>query len=375
MIPLFKVAINKIDALARIDKVFDTGYIGEGQQVKNFEFALKPYIGDYDCLAVSSGTAALQLALRLAGVGYGDVVLSTPVTCLATNMAILAQGAIPYWIDCEPNTGLMDVADLCYVLDRDKSLAKRAKAIMTVDYGGQVPQMDYIQDVANKYNLPIIADACQSIGSSYKGHKVGTMANFTCLSFQAIKYLTTGDGGLLVVKDREKYELGKKLRWFGLQRDSSLSMRCMQDPPEFGYKMQMNDISAALGLANLSLLDGNLAKTRKHASKYIMAFSDLDKSKVDISSSPVLSSNNYWLFVLLVDDPEKFEKYMAEKGVMCSQAHSRNDTKTIFKSCSKELTGVDIFYSKQIAIPVGWWLTDNDVNYIINCIRSYSNGK
>ena len=205
MIPLFKVHMPE----SVIDPLRDTllsGFIGEGEKVVEFEEALAPWFDNENVLATNNGTAAIQLALRLSGVGPGDEVISTPMTCSATNEPVLAAGAKIVWADIDPWTGNIDVHDV------KKKITPKTKAIICVDWGGYPCTFAELNYLAKKNGLKLIEDACHAFGSEYYGDKVGCQCDFSCFSFQAIKTITTVDGGALTCRSKEDYEKGKLLR-------------------------------------------------------------------------------------------------------------------------------------------------------------------
>ncbi len=354
MIPLFKVFMAD-DVGDFVLPVLKSGYIGEGHYVKAFEEAVGDFIGNPNVLAVSSGTMAIQIALRLAGVGEGDLVATTPMTCLATNEPILALGAVPVWVDVDPVTGCMTADGLKAAIEA----YGEPTAVLCVHWGGMPCGMKGINDVAG--GIPVIEDACQALGSIYHGS-----GRFTCLSFQAIKILTTGDGGAIVFRYEDDLERARLMKWFGLDRRLDATMRCLQDPLEYGYKAQMNDISASIGLANIRHTDDLLEKTIYNATRYNTAFGVNRQYGV-------VSSN--WLYTIHVSDSSDFISYMRGNGVECSKVHARNDTKTIFASSPPAtLLGVDAFDKTHVCIPVGWWLTEDDVSKVIKLVREYKDG-
>lgn len=355
LIPLFKVFMTP-DVENFLSPVLHSGYIGEGQVSASFEHRFGQFIGNENVAVVNSGTSALILALRLAGVEPRDWVISTPMTPYPTNMAILSTGAGIIWGDILPD-GTLDPVSVERVIGEGRwSLPHRSpKAIMCVDLGGTPCKIDDLR----QFGLPVIEDACQSIGSLYKGNPVGSAADYTCFSFQAIKYLTTGDGGAVAFRDPGMVDRAKMLRWFGLDRTSP---RCGQDPPEWGYKMQLNDISASIGLANLPHLSGLLQKVQGNAAYY--------NERFGIEPDPERRSA-YWLYTIIVDDQAGFIRYMADNGVECSRVHDRNDKKQVFKGMESLLPGVDYFDSHYVCIPVGWWLSDSEVEKIASLTLSW----
>ena len=356
MIQLFKVFMAD-DVGDFVMPVLKSGYIGEGKKVAEFESAFSEFIGNPNVLAVSSGTMAIQIALRLAGVGEGDLVATTPMTCLATNEPILALGATPLWVDIDPVTGCMCPKSLNGVLYT--RAANVVKAVLCMHWGGTPCDMDGIYETASKHFIPVVEDACQALGSVYDN----TLSNYVCFSFQAIKCLTTGDGGAIAFRYKEDLERARLMKWFGLDRSKGATMRCSQDPSEYGYKAQMNDISASIGLANIRHTEALLEKTIYNATRYNTAFGVSRKYGV-VSSS--------WLYTIHVDDSSGFISYMKDNGVECSKVHTRNDTKTIFKCSPKvDLPGVEQFDRTHVCIPCGWWVSDEDVTKVIKLVKEY----
>ena len=241
----------------------------------------------------------------------------------------------------------------------EESVGDNYQAVLCMHCGDTPCNMSDIGSVARDYGLPIIEDACQALGSVYDN----AMSDFVCLSFQAIKLLTTGDGGAIVFRDKDDLERARLMKWFGLDRSKGATMRCLQDPLEYGYKAQMNDISASIGLANIRHTERLLDKTIHNDTRYNDAFGISRKYGV-------VSSN--WLYTIHVDDSSGFISYMKGNGVECSKVHARNDTKTIFKRSPKvELPGVDAFDKTHVCIPCGWWVSDNDVTRIIKLVKEY----
>lgn len=351
MIPLFKVFMAK-NVGEYVLPVLHSGYIGEGPKSKEFEERFASFIQNDNVAVVNSGTSAIVLALKLAGVKEGDTVLSSPITCLLTNMAILSIGAKIKWVDVNPITGNIDIEDA-------KRKCEEVKAILCTDWGGLPCDIKNLQ-----FGIPVIEDACHAIGSYYYRKHVGQKADFTCFSYQAIKHLTCVDGGALVCKNPDDVRKAKLMRWAGLDRDNGANMRCTQDPPVWGYKMQLNDVAASIGLANIEQLPYNLDKTYNHAYLYNKAFGIKDDD--DFLSG-------YWLYTLIVNDADDFVRYMTDNGVECSKVHDRNDTKTVFKEFADDnLPGVEYFDKHHVCIPVGHWLTNEDVEKIINLVIEYN---
>ncbi len=366
MILLFKVFMSKY-AAQRVTDVLSSGYIGEGPLVKEFEEAIGHYIGNPYVVCVNSCTSALILSLRMSGVRAGDFVATTPMTCLATNEAILALGAHPVWVDVDSVTGNMLPSSLENALKTHKGI----RAVMCVHWGGFPCDVLRINDIARMYGIPVIEDAAHAFGTDISHTKVGSHSDFVCFSFQAIKTVTCGDGGALVVSNGAVADRARLMRWFGLDRDLSSDMRCCQDPHEFGYKMQMNDISAAIGLSNLKHVDGILKTARENAQYYDDAFSGM--LNVETVEVPENIDPSRWLYTVIVNDAAAFIVHMRNCGVACSKVHDRNDQKTMFGT-NCVLPGVALFDKHHVCIPVGWWVTKEQRDHIVNSVKEYEDG-
>lgn len=362
-IPLFKVFMPET-VLEPLRKVLLSGYIGEGPKVEEFERQLAPWFDNSNVLALNNGTAALQLALRLANVGYGDEVISTAMTCSATNEPILAMGAKIIWADIDPWTGNIDYKDIT------RKITPKTKAIMCVHWSGYPCDLDELNAIAAEHAIMLIEDACHAFGSTYRGRPIGSHSDFACFSFQAIKEMTTIDGGALVCKSKADCERGRLLRWYGIDRKCKREdLRCEADIVEYGYKFHMNDVTATIGLEQLKYVGKTIEKHRANAAQYNQAFKNL--KAVQLLKYKDDRSSVYWLYTVRVKNRQNFMEYMKKAGITVSQVHARNDNHTMFKDFKTDLPGVDEFTSEQLSIPVGWWLTDEDLVNIINAVVEY----
>jgi len=344
-----------------------SGWIGQGIKVDKFEDELKERLKNPHVLTLNNGTAGLHLALRLAGIGHEDEVITTPMTCLATNMPILACGAFPVWTDIDPATGNIDPAKI------EENITVKTKAIICMHFGGYPCDLDEINQTAREHNLRVIEDAAHALGAEYKGNPIGTHSDFVMFSLQAIKHISTIDGGLLCCKEEQDYRLGKLLRWYGIDREADkIELRCEGDVKNWGYKYHMSDVMAVIGIEQLKYLDGILAKHRKNAAYYDVEFEarQIKRCKPLKYRNDRLSA--YWLYTLLVDDRDEFVKFMRNNGVGVSRAHARNDIHSCFDKFKRDdLLGVDYFDSHQVAIPIHWGLTDDDKSFIMNKIEEF----
>lgn len=346
-IPLFKVFMHSDTAI--LDEVLRSGYIGEGKAAERFENEFSGYVAR-NVRLVNSCTSALDLALHMIGIRPGDEVISTPITCTATNSPVVNRYAQLIWADVHPKTGLIDPYDVA------RKITPKTKAIIGVNWGGFMPDYAHLKS----FGIPVIEDAAH--GPFYTAKERG---DYIAWSFQAIKFLTTGDGGALYSPDSNRARL---LRWYGLDRESSADFRCAQDITEVGYKYHMNNINAAIGLANLPHINNLVAAHNANA-----AFYDRFINNGEVIKPVYTRDNPFWLYTILVSRRDNFIKYMKGHGIDCSQVHARNDKHTAFRANAGNpaLPGTDAFDAHQVSIPVGWWLDAEDLEYVADAVNRY----
>lgn len=352
------------DAAANVRAVLDSTFLSEGKLVKEFELQLTTQFGLANPIAVNSGTSALHLALVLAGIKPGDEVICPAQTFVATGLAVLQSGAVPVFADIQYDTGNIDPVSI------SQKITSRTKAIMPVHWGGNPCDMDEISAIANTHGLIVIEDAAHALGAAYKGKPVGTISDYTCFSFQAIKHLTTGDGGAVCCRDPRQAEQAITLRWFGIDRANSqpsiLGERAY-DISQPGYKYHLNDYAAALGLANLEGFFQRMIRRRDIVQRY----------RESLKAIPGMSlfrelpdrESAYWLFGLHVERREDFIRALQGAGITASVIHQRIDRNSCFGGLRDDLPNQERFNATQIHIPIHDALTDADVEYIIQAIQ------
>lgn len=365
MIPLFKPFMPET-VLEPLAKTLLSGWIGEGPRVREFEAALAQRLGVAveQVVTVNSGTSSLQLALRLAKVGPGDEVISTAMTCAATNEPIVLAGARIRWADIDPLTGNISASSIA------SAITDKTKAIMIVHWGGYPCDLQAINEIAAAHGIPVIEDAAHALGSEYHGSLIGSHSAFACFSFQAIKTITTVDGGLLVCRSAEDAERGRRLRWFGIDRNARRSEVFWEyDIDEAGYKFHMNDVAATIGLEQIKYLDDLLAHQRRNAAIYYAELQNTPGLTLPPHRDDRLSS--YWLMTVLVDERDRFVRMLKANGIASSVVHIRNDRYAVFKDAIQDgpLPGLDAFTERMICIPVGYWVTPDDAQRIATVIK------
>jgi dTDP-4-amino-4,6-dideoxygalactose transaminase len=374
-IDLFKVHMAPT-AAEEVAKVLNSGYIGQGPKVDEFENQLKDFFNHDFVQTVNSGTSALHMAIHLLkkpnsnwpGMQEGDEILATALTCTASNFPILANGLKIKWVDIDPTTLNMDLDDLA------RKITPKTKAIILVHWGGYPSDLNKIKQIQTQaeelygFKPAVIEDGAHALGSKYMGKHIGTHGNLTMYSLQAIKHITAIDGGLLLSPHQELHRRGKLIRWYGIDRDSNRKdFRCEADIEEWGFKFHMNDVCATVGIENLKHADELIEKHKSNAAYY-------DKHLKNINGVTLLTRHEghesaFWIYSMLVDDRDGFYKWMKKCGIVVSQVHERNDKHSCVKEFKSTLPTLDKTIGKIVSIPVGWWITKEEREYIVDCIK------
>ena len=388
IIPLFKVFMAN-ETPEKVSKVLMSGFIGQGPKVEEFELKLKTFFNNEKVVSVNAATSAEHLALHMLkrpadniksyfGVAFanshwdgmepGDEVLTTPLTCTATNWPIVANGFKVKLVDVDLNTCNIDLNDL------EKKITSKTKVIMVVHWGGYPVDLDRLKEIQDnaeeKYGFrPVVIEDCaHAFGSTYKGSKIGNHGNICTFSFQAIKHLTTGDGGCAIFPNENQVKRAKLLRWYGIDRENNRKdFRCESDISEYGFKFHMNDINATIGINNLPGVEENIAKTIDNANFY-------NQELVNVPGVTLLENNSdrqssYWIYTLKVERQQDFMSKMKECNIMVSRVHERNDIHSCMSEFRTDLPNLDKLVKEMICIPVGWWVTPEDLQYIVDCIK------
>ncbi|MEW6303170.1 MAG: DegT/DnrJ/EryC1/StrS family aminotransferase [Verrucomicrobiota bacterium] len=347
----------------KVTAVLQSGWVNEGDVVLEFEQALAKFPGMAHPVALNSGTAALHLALAVAGVGPGDEVILPPQTFIATGLVVLMQRAAPVFADINPRTGNITPESIA------AKITPRTKAIMPVHWAGYPCDMDEIHAVARQRGLAVIEDAAHAIGASYKGRPLGTLSRFTAFSFQATKHLTSGDGGALACRDEADFHEVRARRWFGIDRrfikKSVLGNREV-DIAQLGYKYHMNNFTAALGLANWEELPAQLARRRAIAARYREGLKNV--AGIQLLECDLDREHAYWLFTMRVQRREEFIAKLASHGIPASVCDLRIDRNSVFGGLTPGLVGQEEFEREQVSIPVHAALTDEQAARIIEVV-------
>ena len=346
-----------------ISEVLKSRWIGQGPKVEEFESIFEnKFTNPCRSLAVGSGTDALHLSYLLADIKEEDEVIVPVFTCTATNIPLLYIGAKIVFCDKDQNLNI--AADAI-----EELITEKTKAIVCVHYGGLPCDMDKIWDLAYKYDLKVIEDNAHALGATYKGEIIGSQSDFSMFSFQAIKHITTGDGGMLTIKDPNLIEKAKRLRWFGIDRLKKQKGIWDNDINEIGFKYQMTDLSAAMGIASMEEFDEHLMHRQKLYKLYCNLLKNADGIRV-IGDEYEDRVHAAWLLTAEVDNREDFMKHLRKYNIESSQVHFRNDRYSIFGGREEgKFKKMDEMEDRYIVLPLHAKVTEADVKYIADVIK------
>ena len=365
--PLFYPYVSK-KSLKSVTDVLKTRWIGQGPLVDKFEDTFKTKFAKTNyCVAVGSGTDALHLAYILANIKKGDEVIAPVFTCTATNIPLLYIGAKIKFADIDPDTMNISIDHV------NKLITKKTKAIIFVNYGGVPCDLIELNKLKKKHNLILIQDAAQSLGSKVGKKDITEFADFTIFSFQAIKHITSGDGGMLTFKNKKFLEKSRRIRWFGIDREKKQGGTWENDIVEIGYKYQMTDVGARMLLDSMKDFSKIFAHRKKIFNIYKKELSKNENIKV-IDTIDKKLSNSFWLCTLIIKkDRIKLQNYLRKLKIETNQVHFRNDRYTIFKKFIKKniFPNMKKYENNYLVIPMNIKITTKDAYYISKKINNF----
>ncbi|MDW2886772.1 DegT/DnrJ/EryC1/StrS family aminotransferase [Exiguobacterium artemiae] len=360
-----------------IKEAFDTNWIAPlGANVDGFEKELAEYVGIKSAAAVSSGTAAIHLALRLLDTQQDDLIFCSTFTFVATANPILYEKAIPIFIDSEPDSWNMSPEALKKAFEYALSIKKMPKAVIVVHLYGQSAKMEEILEICNEYGVPIIEDSAESLGASYHNKKSGTHGKFGVYSFNGNKIITTSGGGMLVSDDEDMI---KKARFLATQ---SRNPAVHYEHSEIGFNYRMSNISAGIGRGQLEVIDDRVEARRNVFKKYKQQLEEID----GISFMPELNNSysNRWLTTLIIDEnktdvsQQEFIEFLNEMNIETRPLWKPMHLQPLFKGTKFFEHSLNNDFSKKlfetgVCLPSGSDLTDTDQIKVINAIKSIFN--
>jgi perosamine synthetase len=364
MIQLAKPSISE-DAIKRVSEVLRSGNLVQGKYVLEFEQKLTKYLEAENAIIVSSGTAALHLSLLSVNIGLGDEVIIPAFTYPATANVVEIVGAKPVFVD-------ITLADFCIDVSKiEAAITDRTKAIMPVHEFGQAADMEPIMAIAKQYDLKIIEDAACALGSEYKGKKAGTFGNMGCFSFHPRKAITTGEGGAIITNDASLAKKVRALRNHGMEFENSKL--------EFnyaGYNYRMTDFQAVLGIYQLDNFDKQISIRTKLANYYDQLLKDIDWIITPkVFNHRKMTYQTYHIVIKDYINRDVLIQYLISNKIQANYgAQAVNVQKYYFDKYSVsigKMPNAYRAYTKGIALPIGGFLTKNEIKYICNIIKNY----
>lgn len=351
MIPIFKPFMPK-GLMPNIETILYSGKLSYGDYGKQFEDKLASYIGHKNVLTVSTYNQALLIVLSTLGLKPGDEVIASPVSCLASNQPFAIKGLKVIWADVEPLTGAMSVEDV------KRKITKNTKAIFHNQYCGYLGHINEMNELGAAHGIPVIDDCIEGFGSELNGLKTGNMGtDVTVFSFQTVRLPNTIDGGALVFKDDELFEIAKKIRDYGIDRttfrDELNEINTSCDIKLEGYGAMMSEINSYIGIQQMDHIEELITMQRSNAIQWDAIISDMKDIKQLSCTSNSLTNN--WVYGILAKDKIATIKLFREKGFYATSVHINNNIYSVFNN-KMELKGVSEFMNHFVALPCGWWI-------------------
>lgn len=351
-----------------IQEAFDTNWIVPlGPNVNGFEDDIRAFLGENkEVVALSSGTAAIHLALVYLGVKAGDEVMVQSFTFCASANPVVYQGATPVFVDSEPDTWNMDPQLLDEAIqDRIQKTGKKPAAIITVSLYGMPAKMDELLAVSTKYDIPLIEDSAEGMGSLYKGRECSTFGHFGVLSFNGNKMITTSGGGALICPDETTKE---RIMFYATQARETYPY---YQHERIGYNYRMSNICAGIGRGQMSVLDEHVAHHKKVHQMYVDLLGKMDQVKVMSNPSSDFNSN-YWLSTITLKgmNPEELRLALEREGIESRLLWKPLHLQPVFADSPAYLNGTsEQLFETGLCLPSGPMVTEDDVRYIAENIK------
>ena len=376
ILPYGRQSIDDEDVAAVVD-VLTSDWLTTGPKVREFEQSIAQYVGAAHAVAVSNGTAALHSMLHALDVGAGDEVIVPTITFAASANCVVYQGGTPVLVDVEPDTLLIDPQAV------EAAITRRTRAIIAVDYAGQPCDYLRLHDIANRYGLTLVADACHSLGAAYGEKPVGVLTRATAFSFHPVKLMTTGEGGMVTTDDASLAERMRIFRNHGISTDHhqrSVAGTWCYEMRELGYNYRLSDIQCALGISQLKKLDDWIRRRQDIAARYDRAFESVDEI-APLQLRPGASSAHH-LYVVRwqppagsIDRAEVFQRLRnagLAVNVHYQPVHLHPYYRERFGTKRGHGPNAEAAYERIISLPIFPTMSDADVERVVAALTDVS---
>lgn len=371
MIQVFKPKMRNQEILDNLSTILSSGWIGLGPRTKQFEEQISSFLNCKNFVATNSCTSSLHLAIRCLDLPEKSKILTSPITFVSTNEAILYEGHVPVFYDIDLDTGCASIESIEKLLKKHTDI----KALMIVHFAGYPCDMDKINQLATANGIHVIEDCAHAFGAEYKGKKIGDTENICVWSFQAVKNLPIGDGGGISTKNDRLASRLRRLIWLGIDKstversslDSSRqSYNWDYDVTELGYKYHMNDIAATIGLVQLKYLESDNKRRSEIANRY--------KNEIIIECiKPAYDDSrvsSYHFYPILFPNRDEIYKKLTDADIYPGMHYKRNDKYRLFDKYEKDdLINSDKFERQELTLPIHLNLTDSDIKKIIDTVN------
>jgi len=366
LIPVQRPSIGK-EELKAVEAVFKTGWLGMGSVTKEFEDALKAFLGARHVVATNNGTAALHLAFDSIGLKPGDEVIVPSFTFVASVQPITATGAKPIFCEVEEDTLNIDVNDAA------SRITKRTKAIVPVHYRGMPCDMEGVMKLAKEHGLRVVEDAAHAIGSYYKGRRIGSFGDLACFSFDPIKTVTCGEGGAITTQDDGLLDLLQRKRILGIDRDTwsryQNKRSWFYDVTTQGYRYHMSNINAAIGLAQLKKFDAHNSRKLSIAKTYDQEFAGLDRFQLLQTDYNGLS---LFMYIIKVrEGRDRLMKFLEERDIGSGVHYIPSHLFTLYGKNKVHLPVTERLFEQILTLPLFPDMTDDQVARVVSAIKEW----
>lgn len=370
-IPLSKPDITELEKNA-VQEVLNTSSLSLGKKYIEFQNAIANFVGVKYAVAVNSGTSGLHLIIKALGIGAGDEIITTPFSFIASANCILYEGAKPVFVDIDPKTFNIDVAKI------ERKITKKTKAILAVDVFSHPADWDALKKIAKKHKLFLIEDSAEALGSTYKGKKCGSFGDAAVFAFYPNKQITTGEGGMILTNNKKVADLCQSMANQGRKVQNGKWLEHVR----LGYNYRLDEMSVALGVAQLKRIREILARRKKVASLYNKKLKNIKDLQIPYQSSGISLS---W-FVYVVKLPEKFAgkkrdliiKKMAQRGIQCSNYFQPIHLQPFYKKTFGYKRGMfpvaENIASRTLALPFFNNLKEEEIDFVVKSLKEIIHG-
>jgi UDP-4-amino-4,6-dideoxy-N-acetyl-beta-L-altrosamine transaminase len=373
MIPYGQQWIDENDITAVIETL-KSDWITTGPLIGEFEARLCDYVGCRHAAVVNSGTSALDIAVQSLRFPAGSEVITTPLTFVATSNALLYNGLVPVFCDISRDTRNIDASLI------RKKITKKTRAVLFVDFAGHPCEIDELAEIAEEHDLYLIEDACHSLGAEYRHRKVGNIADLTIFSFHPVKHITTGEGGAVVLNNKDLFDSISRLRTHGIDRDAlsrfGPDASWAYDMKDLGRNYRMTDFQAALGISQLKKLDMFIEKRKSLADRYTAALRDLPRITLPRTSAHV--KHAWHIFTILLDKQisrDAFFKYMRSANIGVNvhyiPVYKHSYYQKNHPERAEDYPVTEDIFSRIVTIPLHPRITDEEFDHIVGTIAGY----